>query len=140
MKYVGDTTMAEIVPRDATGDAQAATKFVEDWSTAQKMQLNADKCKVMVIDFKRKKHVFCPLLVDGCELETVDSVKILGVTISSNLKWNKHVNESFKKANKRLYFLVLLKRACVSGIFIVQQSDQSLNIARRFSTMVCPCI
>ena len=108
------------------------------------MQLNADKCKVMVMDFKRKKHGFSPLLVDGCELETVDSAKILGVTISSNLKWHNHVNESIKIANKRLYFLVLLNRRRSSRktslIFFVQQSDKFLNIVRRFSIMFCPCI
>ena len=101
------------MPRDASGDAQAAVKVVEDWSRAQKMQLNAEKCKVMFIDFKRHKHLFLPLIVDGKELETVDKAKILGVTISCNLKWNILVNESIKKANKRLYFFVLLRRARV---------------------------
>ena len=43
----------------------------------------------------------------------VGSVKILGVTISSDLKWNEHISECIKKANKRLYFIVLLKRANV---------------------------
>ena len=46
-------------------------------------------------------------------LETVDSAKILGLTLSNNLKWNNHVSESIKKANKRLYFVTLLKRARV---------------------------
>ena len=32
---------------------------------------------------------------------------------NNNLKWNDHVSESIKKANKRLYFLVMLKRAGV---------------------------
>ena len=65
MKYADDTTVAEIVPRNALGDAQTAVKVVEDWSKAQKMQLNTDKCKVMVIDYKRQRHHFTPLLVDG---------------------------------------------------------------------------
>ena len=59
-KYVDDTTVAEIVPRNALGDAQTAVKVVEDWSKAQKMQLNADECKVMVIDYKRQKYHFTP--------------------------------------------------------------------------------
>ena len=111
--------MAEIVPRNALGDAQTAVKVVEDWSKAQKMQLNADECKVMVIDYKRQKHHFTPLLVDGKVLETVESARILGVTISCNLKWNNHVNDVIKRANKRLYFLVLLKRARVPADDII---------------------
>ena len=32
------------------------------------MQLNADKCKEMIIDFKNNKHVFSPVVVDvACE-------------------------------------------------------------------------
>ena len=50
-KYVDDTTVAEIVLHDASDDAQAAVKVTEDWFKAHKMQLNAEKCKVMVIDF-----------------------------------------------------------------------------------------
>lgn len=118
-RYVDDTTVAEIVPRNALGDAQTAVKVVEDWSKAQKMQLNADECKVMVIDYKRQKHHFTPLLVDGKELETVDLARILGVTISCNLKWNNQVNDVIKRANKRLYFLVLLKRARVPADDII---------------------
>ena len=43
----------------------------------------------------------------------MDSVKLLGVTISSSLSWNLHIDEVIKKASKRLYFLVQLKRARV---------------------------
>ena len=43
----------------------------------------------------------------------VSNVKILGVTITDTLQWNNHITEIIKKANKRLYFLKLLKRASV---------------------------
>ena len=33
------------------------------------------------------------------------------MTISSNLTWNAHIKEVIKKARKRLYYLVQLKRA-----------------------------
>ena len=77
------------------------------------MQLNADKCKEMVIDFKNNSHNFSPLEVDGNELPVTDCAKILGVTISSDLEWNNHIVDCIKKATKRLYFIVLLKRARV---------------------------
>ena len=85
----------------------------------------AISAKVMVIDLKQKKHVFSPLKMDGKELRTVDSAKVLGLTLSSDFKWNNHITESIKKVNKRLYFLVLLRRAGVPSedvmlTFIVQ--------------------
>ena len=77
------------------------------------MQSNADKCKELVIDFKKNPHNFSPIVVNRKELPVSSSVKVLGVTISSNLKWNDQFTECIKKANKRLYFIVLLKRANV---------------------------
>ena len=52
-------------------------------------------------------------------MPVVQNAKILGLTISSNLKWTNHINEVIKKANKRLYFIILLKRAKVSPKDIV---------------------
>ena len=67
----------------------------------------------MVIDFKKQKHSFDPISLDRQELDTVNNVKILGLTISNNLLWNDHINNILKKTNKRLYFIVLLKRVQV---------------------------
>ena len=53
------------------------------------------------------------MIVGGKELEVDDSSKLLGVTIRSSPSWNAHINEVIKKASKRLYFLVQLKRARV---------------------------
>ena len=49
--------------------------------------------------------------MNGNQLEAVRSAKLLGVIITSDLSWNELVNETVKKASKRLYFLVQLKRA-----------------------------
>jgi hypothetical protein len=38
------------------------------------------------------------------QLEVVTHARILGLTISSDLKWNKHILNTIKKANKRIYF------------------------------------
>ena len=66
------------------------------------MQLNADKCKELVV---------C-----GKELSVVNSARVLGVMLSSDLKWN----GSIKKANKRLYFLVCLKRAGLGCAVVIR--------------------
>ena len=54
------------------------------------------------------------LVVTGEEcIKLVKDAKLLGVTISDDLSWNAHITEVIKKAAKRLYFLVQLKRARV---------------------------
>lgn len=118
-KYVDDTTLAEVVPKGGQSGIQAAVDAVEQWSTANKLQLNANKCKELVIDFKKAKHHFDAVTVNSKEIDRVDSVKLLGVTITSTLQWNCHVLEVIKKANKRMYFLTLLKRANVPAHDII---------------------
>lgn len=75
-----------------------------------KRYLNCDKYKEMVIDFKKNEQLFPAISVDSKDLELVNSVKILGVSISNNLQWNVHATEVIKRANKHFYFLVLLKK------------------------------
>ena len=55
------------------------------------MQLNAAKCKELVIDFKKFKHHFELLVVCHKNLTVVQNAKILGLTISNNLTWNTHI-------------------------------------------------
>ena len=74
--YVDDTMLAEVVPRRNQSGMQDAVNAVEQWSTVNKLQLNADKCKELVIDFKKVKHHFDAVSVSSQELERVDSVKL----------------------------------------------------------------
>ena len=49
----------------------------------------------MIIDFKRNNHVFNH--VNGKELSVVESVKILGLTVSSQIQYNvKSVAQTFQ--------------------------------------------
>jgi hypothetical protein len=45
----------------------------------------------------------------------VASFKLLGVTIANNLNWDEHKTAICNKADKRLYYLKLLKRCSVSA-------------------------
>ena len=54
-KYVDDTTLAEIVPRNGESIIQSTVSDVEEWSKKNKLQLNLDKCKEMIVDFKKVK-------------------------------------------------------------------------------------
>jgi hypothetical protein len=44
----------------------------------------------------------------------VTTIKLLGLNISNNLKWNHRIEEIVKKASTRLYFLRQLKRAKIA--------------------------
>ena len=84
-KYVDDTTIAEIVPSGGQSNIQSAVDVVQGWSNNQSMQLNADKCKELIVDFKKRKDVFDPVRGGGKDLSKAQCVKILGVTIANDL-------------------------------------------------------
>ena len=77
---------------------------LQEWEKKWQMAFNAEKCEVLCIS--NKKH---PLqhsyFIHGQKLATKTDSKYLGVTISSNLSWSKHVNNISKKANSTMAFL-----------------------------------
>ena len=75
------------------------------------MVLNAGKCKKNLICFWKKKPNFQQLTINDYPVEQVKSAKLLGIMLSSDLKWNEHVAYIVKKSSRRLYMLHLLKRA-----------------------------
>ena len=118
-KFVDDTTTSKVVPVNSSSQAQRSVDIVVNWSLQNRLQLNGDKCKEMVIDFKRQKHHLDRLTIEGKPIEVVHHAKILGLTVSDKLLWNDHVNNAIKKVNKRLFFLVQLKRARVHATDII---------------------
>ena len=112
-KFVDDTTASEQIEKGNFSNAQGMTDQIIEWFRVNRVVLKPDKCKEMHISFARDPECFDAITIDGKELEVVKNAKLLGLTTSDNLTWNGHVNEIIKKANKKLYFLVQLKRARV---------------------------
>ena len=80
-----------------------------------RFQLNPRKCKEMRISFTKWPRIYVPLNVNNQLFEVVSAVKLLGVTITQDLKWNTHVENIVQKAAKRIYLLKQLKRADVDS-------------------------
>ena len=77
------------------------------------MQLNADKGKEMIIDLKKKPYLQPSVVVDEKELAVANSVKILGITMSNDLKWKVHTNETI---NPRTYTQIHAPTVVQEGI------------------------
>ena len=82
------------------------------------MKTNVKKCGTTLR--KILSNRFPPIEINGKPLEVVDEAKLLGLTITSNLKWNSHVNNIVLKSSKQIYLLVQLKRTKVSIQDILQ--------------------
>ena len=88
--------------------------MVDIWTNQNDMRLNSEKCKEMIIDFSRNYSLTSGIqsvTIGEQLLERVAHAKMLGVTISNNLTWSKHVDNIVSKAGKRVYMLYQLKRA-----------------------------
>ena len=90
------------------------------WSDSNNMSLNPIKTKEMVISFTKSSETLPPIVLDSNEIVRVDHAKLLGVIISSDLSWERHVNYIYTKACQRLHFTVLLRRAGVSAEDIIR--------------------
>ena len=110
-KFVDDTTTSEILKKGHPSQAQGIANEIVEWSTKNRVKLNTDKCKELRIGFTYTSHDFPPVSIGEEQIKVVKDAKLLGVTISGDLTWNAHIAEVTKKAAKRLYFLVQLKRA-----------------------------
>ena len=86
--------------RELQEDLETAARWVQDWL----MCFHPDKCNVLSATQKQKPVQFIYRL-HGHSLEKTDSTKHLGVTLQSNLKWDKYFNNITSKANRTLGFL-----------------------------------
>ena len=77
------------------------------------MALNYDKTKELRLCFKKSTPDIALLTIDGRPIQQVNSTRLLGVTLSEDLKWQSHIDEITTKASQRLYFIIFLKRAGV---------------------------
>ena len=73
-------------------------KLVE-WSNIWQMKFNADKCKVLHFGNKNKHLAYN---IGDTVLQKASEEKHLGICIQNNLKPDRHIDESVKKANQIL--------------------------------------
>ena len=75
------------------------------WARKWGMRFQPVKCNMMQLTRKRIKKIHASYSLEGADLENVESIKYLGVTITSDLRWNTHVRNVCTKANRTLGFL-----------------------------------
>ena len=87
-------------------DLDGLHKWSQDWS----MDFNGIKCKVMHIAKKKiSSATKRNYTLDDLELENVPYITDLGIIVSNNMSWNRHIEATVMRANKNLG---LLKRVC----------------------------
>ena len=113
IKFVDDVTAVEIVNPSACSHMQTVFDQIADWSDANFMEINTKKSKQMVFGKASSRNQHTPLVLRQDIIDTVSSFKLLGVNISSDLRWDEHIDIINAKASKRLHYLSLLRRSSV---------------------------
>lgn len=110
-----------MIPRCSISYLPLIANEINQFAADRGMRLNPKKCKELVINFLQYKITpVNEIVLMGKTVERVTSYKLLGVYISSDLTWNVHAENVFKKANKRIYALRLLRKSGVSQVDLVK--------------------
>ena len=83
---------------------------VEQFTATNQMKINSSKSKVMIFN-KSRKYDFPPEMIfqDGDILECLEKTKLLGVLISSSLKWDANTKAICEKAMAKMWLLRRLR-------------------------------
>ena len=85
---------------------QQDINLLHSWIQENCLQFNVTKCKYLLISRKRQPLVPpVPLNINDLVIEKVDHFKYLGVWLSHNLTWNKHIEEICKNASKQIFMI-----------------------------------
>jgi hypothetical protein len=110
-KYVDDLTLGESRSYGKPSQMQNSLDSLHQWTIDNKMSLNPTKCQVMQVYFGRKTSPNVDLCISSQKLIVVEKVKLLGIIIDRDLKWEGQVKAMYLKANRKLFMLRKLKQA-----------------------------
>ena len=107
--------------------------WISEWTTNQKMMINGQKSKCMIFNFTDKYQFSTRLSIEDKPVEVINSTKLLGTIITSDLKWEENTAHIVKKSNARME---LLRRVASFGtsvedlkniyfLFVRSQLEQS---------------
>ena len=80
-------------------------KNVNNWLKMNKLKLNEEKTKMMVINSNSEINIE----INGKLIENVKIIKYLGVIIDKNLNFNEHIEYVCKKIGKKIGFIKTLR-------------------------------
>ena len=100
--YADDILLYKPVNSDQDSDTfQQDVNSIQNWTNSHGLKLNASKSCLMSITHA-KNPPRLSISVDGPTITCVQQTKYLGVTISADLTWSKHIDHTCKSAKHHL--------------------------------------
>ena len=135
-KFVDDLTISETVPKSGVSTIQNSVNSIKEWSDNNSFRLHDGKCKELRIDFKQNRSIFSPISINDKQIEVVNEIKLLGMALKSDLRWNSHVHNIISKCSKRLYLLIQLKQANVAKKDILQFYKSCIRSVLEYAAII----
>ena len=104
--FADDTLLHNLIKSQLDRDTmQNDLQNLQKWENEWEMKFHPDKCNVLPVHRSTKQSSDFEYTLHGHNLEKVNDTKYLGVTIQSNLEWDKHIDSTCAKASKMLGLL-----------------------------------
>jgi len=107
-KYANDTYL--LIPAGNDSTVESELQAVETWALNNNLKLNKSKSMEMIIFPSVRAKARANPIPPIPGIERVDSMKILGITLSSTLSMTTHVKDVTQTASQSLYAIKLLKK------------------------------
>ena len=92
--------------------------------------------KIMLFNNSKKRDFQPEILLEGKKLEVVEQMKLLGVIITSDLKWHENTKHITKKAYGRLWLLKRLKAMGASTETLLDVYCKQVRSVLEFAAVV----
>ena len=160
LKFVDDLTIAESIPlrdnlelnqnrpfpdnfHDRTGhvlrpeksSVYQELKNIQTYAKTNDMKLNTRKSKFMLFNQCRSLDFMPKMKLEGNDIELVEEMKILGVVLSSDMKFKKNTQYMIKRAYSRIW---ILKRLYNLGASQSQMLDVYIKQIRSVLELAVP--
>ena len=104
--FADDCLLYKLINCDADAESvQQDLLALEEWERKWQMKFHPEKCQVIHISTNKRHERHTVYRLHGHTLEAVDSGKYLGLTISDDFSWHRHVDAVAAKASRTLGFL-----------------------------------
>ena len=108
-KFSDDSSIVGCITDDDEGEYRGLIESFVTWCDNNSLKLNISKTKEVVVDYRRSRRSPAPIIIQGEEVERVDSYRYLGVHINNKLDWSHNTDALFRKGQSRLFFLRRLR-------------------------------
>ena len=108
IKYADDTVLLGKIHADDVSNYISQVNHFIEWCGLNYLNINVNKTKKMLIDFRRNRVEPFPLTINSVSVERVSQYKYLGIIIDNKLNGSPNTQRVYSKAAQRLHHLYIL--------------------------------